>query len=176
MAIRFCTDLMPFCIYLLLSGGYRVHERGGMQGGVVVSELTDVLALLRKMVSHCASVTGNRRLGTSIVHAAVKRHSRERVLTDPESLDAILKDITETARRSPVLHPDESNSDFGASYGKLPFDARACLSLRNLFGFDFQRIGEILDMEAQEVEALHGSSMATLADELTKARTSPFLH
>lgn len=128
------------------------------------------------MVSHCAALAGSKKVGTSIVHSVVKRHSRERVLNDPASLDAILKDITETARQSHVLHPDEPPSDFGASYGKLPFEARACLSLRTLFNFDFQRIGAILEMSEEEAGTLHEASVATLADDLMKARTSPFLH
>lgn len=144
--------------------------------GKIQAELIDVLAVLRRLVSHCVAVTGSKQVGTSIVHHAVKRYSRDKVMSDPSCLDAILRDITEIARMSTVHHLDEPAQGFGASYRNLSFDARACLSLKNLFDFDLRRIAAILEMSDDEVTDLYDLSLVALTSELTKARRMPSLH
>lgn len=144
--------------------------------GRVETELKGALAVLRKLVSHCAAVTGNRKVGSSIVYSAVKRHSRLRVMTDPESLDALLKDVTEEAMRASVIHPDDEDDGFGSSYRKLPFEARACLSLRIQFDLGLVRIAAILDMPEAEVAEVYDLALAALETDLNGVQKTLFRH
>lgn len=131
-----------------------------------LKEVATVVETLRRLVAHAVAVTGDRSAGTAIVREAVKRHPRKRNGIDRKTLAALLRDITDSCRAV----PPGKDRDPREGYAGLPFEARACLSLRINFGLEFREIGRMLSMSGKESEALYSQSLRMLESRL---RTGP---
>ena len=126
-------------------------------------EIFDALILFRKTRLYALSLTDDRSAADEIVTECLKRHSRHAVLSDANGLDSLLSDVTARARDSlpsqnRLIHFDA----FARAMQGLPFDARACLSLRSNFELDYGRIGVTLGIHPEEAKALHENAIDVL--------------
>lgn len=124
------------------------------------NELVEVLATLRALKTHATSLIGDKATGTAIVHDVVKRHPRSPCRIEDRTLYAILKEVTDHCRDA--LDTDNSQRDFEKKYAQLPFEARACLSLRINFNLSFIRIGRILSLSGRDAECLYAGATIVL--------------
>ena len=123
-------------------------------------EIAAVLQTLRLLGAHATSITGNRTSSVAIVHEALTRHPRPSSGIDPRTLHAILRDVTDTCRTEPA--GNDFSTAFGGEFTALPFEAKACISLRINFDLGFSDIGPIISMSGRAAETLYAAAIGRL--------------